>query len=333
MLLLEELFRDHPGSLARERCRDEVFARDEDESVRDLVYGEFGFMSLVAFFETHRARIPREGAKLVDLGAGVGRPAFAAATLHPFESCVGIECLRGLHALGAELVSLYDAECAPAIAAAMRAHAVASGTLPMDDDDDEDGGGGARAPRVRMIRGDFLDDDGWGDADVMLINSCCFSEQLFAKIEARAMELLRPGALAVTLRQRFVDVTNPDDKTEGAVGECWTLLEARERRMSWGPSMMYVYARTDAPAPPYEYIRFPKSPKREAAAANGEAASRSPLSSPLKSPPKSPPASPAVARLQRKLEASSSDDEEKTVANVKAMNKLTVDDVVASDSD
>ena len=106
MLLLEELFRDHPGSLARERCRDEVFARDEDESVRDLVYGEFGFMSLVAFFETHRARIPREGAKLVDLGAGVGRPAFAAATLHPFESCVGIECLRGLHALGAELTSL-----------------------------------------------------------------------------------------------------------------------------------------------------------------------------------------------------------------------------------
>jgi len=46
----------HPGALIRERCRDEVFAKDEDEAVRDFVYGEFGFMSLVAFFKKHRWR-------------------------------------------------------------------------------------------------------------------------------------------------------------------------------------------------------------------------------------------------------------------------------------
>ena len=119
MNLCEDLFRDHPGTLIRERCRDEMFAKDESESVRDLVYGEFGFLSLVAFFKKHRDKIPRrrssrsgggDGAVCYDLGSGVGRPVFAAATLHPFAKVVGMECLQGLHALGTELVQLYDAE-------------------------------------------------------------------------------------------------------------------------------------------------------------------------------------------------------------------------------
>ena len=111
MNLCEDLFRDHPGALIRERCRDEMFAKDESESVRDLVYGEFGFLSLVAFFKKHRGSIPSSNAAVCyDLGSGVGRPVFAAATLHPFAKVVGMECLEGLHALGTELAQLYDAE-------------------------------------------------------------------------------------------------------------------------------------------------------------------------------------------------------------------------------
>ena len=110
MNLCEDLFRDHPGTLIRERCRDEMFAKDESESVRDLVYGEFGFLSLVAFFKKHRGSIPSSNAVCYDLGSGVGRPVFAAATLHPFAKVVGMECLEGLHALGTELAQLYDAE-------------------------------------------------------------------------------------------------------------------------------------------------------------------------------------------------------------------------------
>jgi len=52
-----------------------------------------------------RHRIPRTGGVCYDLGSGVGRPAFTAATLHPFEKVVGVECLAGLHALGTELTA------------------------------------------------------------------------------------------------------------------------------------------------------------------------------------------------------------------------------------
>ena len=99
-MLCEDLFRHHSGALIRERCRDEVFAKDEGSSIRDLVYGEFSFLSLVAFFKKYRGLIPRSGAVCYDLGSGVGRPVFAAATLHPFAKVVGLECLSGLHALG-----------------------------------------------------------------------------------------------------------------------------------------------------------------------------------------------------------------------------------------
>ena len=117
-----------------------MFAKDEGEKIQDLVYGEFGFMSLVALFKKHRALLPpsvRRRCKLhlilkappgfqtlivksddgafklkpggfssahccatytpggvcYDLGSGVGRPVFAAALLHPFARCVGIEIL------------------------------------------------------------------------------------------------------------------------------------------------------------------------------------------------------------------------------------------------
>ena len=127
-------------------------------------------------------------------------------------------------------------------------------------------GGGRRIiapPVVELIRCDFLANDSWKEADVVLVNSCCFSEALFASIEARAAALLKPGTLVVTLRQQFVGAVQAvtGDGKQGALppphrGVCWELIEATERRMSWGPSMMFVYRKTDwmdgplpAPAP------------------------------------------------------------------------------------
>ena len=194
--------------------------------------------------------------------------------------------------------------------AAMRAAAAAGG-----GDDDGDAKDVAKkeretavsAPAVKLVRCDFLVDDSWREADVVLVNSCCFSEALFASIESRAIELLKPGTLVVTLRQQFVNVVGggghdikskrqtgggggggaegdgyegEEATTTAAVaalaidkegeqngmsiklkeeknnssngggggaprGEYWELLEATERRMSWGPSLMSVYRRTD----------------------------------------------------------------------------------------
>jgi hypothetical protein len=119
-----------------------------------------------------------------------------------------MECLEGLHALGTELVQLYDAEVAPAVATAAASAAadaaggaVASMALGGGGGGAGDGGagdggagdGGAgdggvggggggggeaviAAPAVELIRCDFLVDDSWKEADVVLVNSCCFSE-------------------------------------------------------------------------------------------------------------------------------------------------------------
>ena len=51
-------------------------------------------------------------------------------------------------------------------------------------------------------------------------------------VEAKAVEELRSGAVFIMLTHEFVG--GP---------EVWTLLEDRERRMSWGPARVRVYQR------------------------------------------------------------------------------------------
>jgi hypothetical protein len=91
---------------------------------------------------------------------------------------------------------------------------------------------------VEVHRGDFLHGTQWRGADVVLINSAIFRDELFEATELRASELLEPGALVVTLRVGFRDVGRDD--------ACWELLEATERRQSWGVSTVYVHRRTSA---------------------------------------------------------------------------------------
>lgn len=183
--------------------------------MRDLVYGEFGFMSLVALFRKYSDQIPRR-AVVADLGSGVGRPLFAAACLRPdIDRCVGVEKLGGLHELATELGALYDAELAPVL-----------GGLTLNPN----------PPRVELHRGDFLHGVEWRGANVVLVNSAIFSDELFDATEARAAEVLSPGALVVTLRRGFADC--------GHEYACWELLEATKRRQSWGMSTVYVHRRT-----------------------------------------------------------------------------------------
>ena len=90
--------------------------------------------------------------------------------------------------MGQELARLYDAETRPAL-------------------------GGHRAPVVQLARGDFLADGGaaWADADLVLINSCCFSDETFRRLERVAAEALEPGTIVVTVRRQFRDVGGGGD--------------------------------------------------------------------------------------------------------------------------
>ena len=91
------------------------------------MYGEFGFMSLVALFRKYSDQIPR--ARSSRPGSGVGSRSSPPRVCAGRAGCVGVEKLGGLHELAGELRALYDAELAPVL--------------------------GAHPPRVELHRGDF----------------------------------------------------------------------------------------------------------------------------------------------------------------------------------
>ena len=54
--------------------------------------------------------LQRRGGYFYDLGCGTGKPLVAAALLHDFDVCCGIECLEGLFTAAVELVGIYNAK-------------------------------------------------------------------------------------------------------------------------------------------------------------------------------------------------------------------------------
>jgi SAM-dependent methyltransferase len=273
--MIEELFADHSSSLARARCREEMFRPErENDRVSDLVYGEFGFMALASLFKNHAERLPggalwrsREALDLasddsrevtdawkndgndeeepgsssirtseetrgvfLDLGSGMGRPVFGAAALgaRTFHTVIGVEILPGLHELAEELGRLYDAEVKPRLSDGARA-----------------------APEVRFVHGDFAAREdalcarAFREADVVLMNSCCFGDDLFRAAERKASEALKRGAVVVTLRRNLADLEaeRAGRHKDETLRRVWKVLEATTRRMSWGSCVVYVHVK------------------------------------------------------------------------------------------
>lgn len=54
--------------------------------------------------------LQRPGGKFYDLGSGTGKPVIAAAILHNFDVCVGIEILEGLYSMSLDVKAAYDSK-------------------------------------------------------------------------------------------------------------------------------------------------------------------------------------------------------------------------------
>ena len=52
--------------------------------------------------------LQNRGGTLYDLGSGTGKACVAAAILHNFDQCVGVECLEGLFSVSLELLASYN---------------------------------------------------------------------------------------------------------------------------------------------------------------------------------------------------------------------------------
>ena len=198
----------HPTSVGKMVSRKEREARRLRS--QDMTYGEIKFTSFGRIFSWIRERLgelQEPGGVFYDLGSGTGKPVFAAALLHDFDRCVGIELLEGLHACALELQTRWDA---------------------MKTADPPTLKSGEQRTAIELINGDITTDE-WSDATFVFTNSTCFTSQLMRELAELSLEL-KPGALWVSF-------------TRELPSEEWELLLSEQLAMSWGPATIYIQRR------------------------------------------------------------------------------------------
>jgi hypothetical protein len=183
-----------------------------------LTYGELGqnysdFVSFAETFEVIKDKcggIP-SGGLFVDLGSvratqGTGKGVIAAALLHDFSECWGIELLKGLHSVSESLKETYNREF-PRV---MGEHPDLFTVMPT----------------VSMKVGSFLDMD-WSKASFIFANSTCFSREMMRSLGEVPVA---PGSFAVTL-------------TKTLLSPLWKVLDSFKKEMSWGQATVYIQVR------------------------------------------------------------------------------------------
>mmetsp|Transcript_24211 Transcript_24211/g.36297 ORF Transcript_24211/g.36297 Transcript_24211/m.36297 type:complete len:318 (-) Transcript_24211:97-1050(-) len=200
-------FKNMPTSKARQIAS---ARRDmHDTSTGDLTYGEITFNS---FFKIFCEDLKTHGVKLegtfYDLGSGTGRGVIAAALVGSFNRVCGIETVGPLHDAAVSVQKEYESHVIPDLKLSQH--------------------------EVAFVHGNLLRAD-WSDADVIFINSTCFSVKLMENIAKQAVSL-RPGACIVTL-------------TRPIVSPYFDLLESKKYLMSWGDATAHIHIRTSKPQP------------------------------------------------------------------------------------
>jgi len=146
-----------------------------------LVYGEIRFEPFAIIFQKIRelyGGLSRPGGKFVDLGSGTGKPVLAAALLHEWDSCTGIELLHGLHEAALELHSAWTS---PRVREMLPAS--------------------AQRVEIQFLEADFTKVE-WADADVVYAASTCFDEVLMRACAAAA-DRCHIGTFFVSLSKRL----------------------------------------------------------------------------------------------------------------------------------
>ncbi|KAG0574057.1 hypothetical protein KC19_VG231300 [Ceratodon purpureus] len=182
MMIMEKLYRDHPGAVWRRTSREAIKAVEaeggEPGSAKVLIYGEISFIAFSKLLEMYAPKAmasvsptssfggkdsqpasPSSRFTFYDLGCGAGRPVFLASLLMTscFKSC-GVEIIPTMHQMNEELLQLYNVEVRTRLHPAKQSQ------------------------NITFMCGDMLQVD-WSDADVVFINATCFSDNFFANLE------------------------------------------------------------------------------------------------------------------------------------------------------
>lgn len=188
-----------------------------EDALCSLVYGEAPFQSLAVILQKvkHLLGISSYAkAKYVDLGSGTGKTVMAAALLHTWRECCGIELVEGLYDSSLELLERWH----DGLPYMPKGQKKIQYKLSPE----------VRATPINLLQGDVLEVD-WSDADVVFSCSTCFEDDLMAQISKRA-EKLKPGSIVVTCGQRLQS-------------DAFGVIDESDMVMSWGPSRVYIQQR------------------------------------------------------------------------------------------
>jgi SAM-dependent methyltransferase len=111
-----------------------------------------------------------EGSNFYDLGSGVGKPCIAAALLHNFKLCTGIEITKDLYEISLAVLEKATFGCC-------------RGT----------------SSSISFIHASFLEQKSWSfDGDVIFMNSTCFDRELMESVSNCAKNM-KPGSFFISL--------------------------------------------------------------------------------------------------------------------------------------
>lgn len=220
--IYENILAQFPSDLGK------IVSKKEREQLKlyltTLIYGEIDFDSFGLIIQKIKKvyGLPNVGASgpngflqhrggyFYDLGAGIGKPVIAAAVLHGFDYCIGIEILEGLYTTSQQIMQVYDN----------------IGRTQL---------GRAIDTVVEVKHGDILDVGvkDWRNGDLVFANSTCFDDTLMCQI-ARIAAGMKRGSFFVTLTKRL-----PSNDFQ--------ILEYEMHEMSWGEATVYIHQKTTEP--------------------------------------------------------------------------------------
>lgn len=227
-VIFDHVVASFPVALGKAASKKEREERNLKETT--LVYGEISFEAFGIILEKIRKIYGKQdvgasgeygvlqgrGGTFVDLGSGTGKAVVAAAILHNFDQCTGIECLEGLYSISLEMLASYNTR----------------GKTKLEDREFD--------THCSFVCGSFLDTKAkdWRDADLVFANSTCYDDALMAKIANLAIGM-RKGSFFVSFTKRLAC-------------QDFKILEHEMYRMSWGEATVYIMQKTTDPreAPP-----------------------------------------------------------------------------------
>jgi SAM-dependent methyltransferase len=170
-----------------------------------LVYGEIAYEPFRAVLDqlnrTHLA-LTKPGGVFLDIGSGSGKAVMAAALVHDFDACHGIEILDGLVAISQKVLFDWERNIKKQYALSYQ----------------------KRRTRIYFTHGDALEED-WPTtpaADLVFMNSTCFSASLLRELTRKLASYCRPGAIVITATHALADAQNFEQlRTLSVEQEIW----------------------------------------------------------------------------------------------------------------